>query len=203
MDFQTQDNLVEAIEEGRIVRVSESYAKREGLPILRKSFVRLEDCARGVQQGKTYLIEPEHYGGICYDPPDAIYLELLYERTKFYDEFLFIVESFLKSHNINYDKPMLQDLFVFQKTVMAHPNGPIAETLNLKYDWINYFLFTFGLREGELKPVQKKFKIVDPNPCDGDTEKFFKYHFDIRGEPVFNQIFDEEGNLVFPPVPLK
>ena len=37
MDFQTQDNLVEAIEEGRIVRVSESYAKREGLPILRKS----------------------------------------------------------------------------------------------------------------------------------------------------------------------
>ena len=98
---------------------------------------------------------------------------------------------------------MLQDLFVFQKTVMAHPNGPIAETLNLKYDWINYFLFTFGLREGELKPVQKKFKIVDPNPCDGDTEKFFKYHFDIRGEPVFNQIFDEEGNLVFPPVPLK
>ena len=38
MDFQSQDqDIVEAIEEGKIVRVSESYAKREGLPILRKS----------------------------------------------------------------------------------------------------------------------------------------------------------------------
>ena len=32
-----QDELVEAIEEGRIVKVSEFYAKREGLPIIRKS----------------------------------------------------------------------------------------------------------------------------------------------------------------------
>ncbi len=31
------DNLVDAIEEGRIVRVPEQYAKREGLTILRKS----------------------------------------------------------------------------------------------------------------------------------------------------------------------
>ncbi len=38
MEFQSQDqDIVEAIEEGKIVRVSESYAKREGLPILRKS----------------------------------------------------------------------------------------------------------------------------------------------------------------------
>ncbi len=33
----TEQNIVEAIEEGKIVRVSEVYAKREGLPILRKS----------------------------------------------------------------------------------------------------------------------------------------------------------------------
>src|SRR3989338_3282633 len=32
----SESNLVEAIEEGRIVKVSEDYAKREGLPILRK-----------------------------------------------------------------------------------------------------------------------------------------------------------------------
>ena len=34
------DEYVEAIEEGKIVRVLESYAKREGLPILRKSSVQ-------------------------------------------------------------------------------------------------------------------------------------------------------------------
>src|SRR3989344_419191 len=37
MDFQSNHDMVEAIEEGKIVHVSESYAKREGLPILRKS----------------------------------------------------------------------------------------------------------------------------------------------------------------------
>ena len=186
-----------------IISFTRGESFKHNLPLLRKSFIRLEDCARGVQQGKTYLIEPEHYGGICYDPPDAIFLELLYQRVKFYDEFLFIVELYLKSHNVNYDKSMLQDLFVFQKAVMAHPSGPIAETFNLMYDWINYFLFTFNLKERDLKPMQKKLKIVDPNPCNGDTGKFLKYHFDIRGEPAFNQLFDEEGNLVFPPVPLR
>ena len=37
MDYFSHENLVEAIEEGKIVKVSEKYAKREGLPILRKS----------------------------------------------------------------------------------------------------------------------------------------------------------------------
>ncbi len=32
-----EDNTVEAIEEGKIVKVPESYARREGLPILRRS----------------------------------------------------------------------------------------------------------------------------------------------------------------------
>ncbi len=34
--MEYEDRIVEAIEEGKIVRVYESYAKREGLPVLRK-----------------------------------------------------------------------------------------------------------------------------------------------------------------------
>ncbi len=36
MDFELQEKIVEALEDGRIVRVTESYAKNEGLAILRK-----------------------------------------------------------------------------------------------------------------------------------------------------------------------
>ena len=59
MDFRSQDqNIVEAIEEGKIVRVSESYAKREGLPILRKS--RLTPSQeRLVSQGAKKTIQKE------------------------------------------------------------------------------------------------------------------------------------------------
>ncbi len=59
MDFQSQDqDIVEAIEEGKIVRVSESYAKREGLPILRKS--RLTPSQEKViSQGAKKTIQKE------------------------------------------------------------------------------------------------------------------------------------------------
>ena len=46
--------MVEAIDEGRIVRVSEDYAKREGLPIIRKisSSVRREEFLELGREGK-------------------------------------------------------------------------------------------------------------------------------------------------------
>jgi len=44
-----EENLVEAIEDGKIVRVTEKHAKREGLPILRKS------KSQEVQQNLTTL----------------------------------------------------------------------------------------------------------------------------------------------------
>ncbi len=37
---EAQSDLVDVIEEGKIVRVPESYAKKEGLPILRKTIIK-------------------------------------------------------------------------------------------------------------------------------------------------------------------
>lgn len=179
-----------------------SFTRKEclnhNLPTLKKLFIKLEKCAKAVQHGKTHLIVPEHYGEICYDPSEAIFLELLYERERFYTEFLFIVELYLKVNNISYDKLKLNDLFVFQQAVMAHPDGPVTEKLNLNYDWIKYFLFVFNIREMKLMPMQRTLKIVDPNPCKGDPGKYLKYHFDVRGIPAFNKIVDESGSVIFP-----
>lgn len=47
---QAGEMIVEAIEDGKIVRVPESYAKREGLPIIRKSKMH-EMQERMAQQG--------------------------------------------------------------------------------------------------------------------------------------------------------
>ena len=83
---------------------------------------------------------------------------------------------------------------------MAHPDGPITETLNLKYDWIDYFLFTFNFKENKLRPMQKELKIIDRYPSHGSTEKFLKNYFDVRGVPAFNEVIDEYGKIIFPPV---
>lgn len=48
MNFGEEEKIVEAIDDGRIVRVSESYAKREGLLILRKSAEKIS------QDGKKF-----------------------------------------------------------------------------------------------------------------------------------------------------
>ena len=55
MDYGQKD-LVEAIEEGRIVKVPESYAKREGLLILKKSPMQLQK-----QQPPSYLTERKNH----------------------------------------------------------------------------------------------------------------------------------------------
>lgn len=171
------------------------------LQTLEKSFAKLINCAEDVQnKGKSHLIEPSSYGGIPFDPPEGIFLELLYNRDTFYSELLYAVELFLENRKIIYDKAVLQDLFVFQKAVMAHPDGPITKTLNLKYDWIDYLLFTFNLKEKELIPMQKELKIIDRYPCHGSTGEFLKHYFDVRGVPAFNEIMDESGKIIFPPV---
>ena len=177
--------------------------KRHNLSVLKRAFMRLEDCAKGVQQGKTHLIEPIPYGGMCFDPSEAIFLELLYERDNFYSELLFITELYLNSCEKNYDKSVLQDLYIFQKTVMAHPNGPITGTLRLQYNWINFFLFTFNLGERELVPMQDNLNVVDCKPSNGNIERFLENHFNVRGVPVFNQISNDKGEIQFPPRPLR
>jgi len=55
MDYGQKD-LVEAIEDGRIVKVPESYAKREGLLILKKSPLQVQK-----QQPPSYLTERKEH----------------------------------------------------------------------------------------------------------------------------------------------
>ena len=54
-----ENTFVEAIEEGKIVQVSESYAKREGLPILRKS-IRSQSTQQRTQEDIKNKIQKEY-----------------------------------------------------------------------------------------------------------------------------------------------
>ncbi len=168
-------------------------------PDVRRFFKLLETCAQNVQvQGHSHLIEPRGFDGVPFDPPNAAFLELLMERDRFYSEIQQIVSQYLDEHAIRMDKVILKDLIDFQKAIMAHPDGLVAEDLSLKYDWVDYFAYTFHLAEKPLNVLRRKLRIVDPHPCYGSRKAFLKSHYDIRGVPVFNEIYDEKGKLVFP-----
>lgn len=53
----SENELVEAIEEGRIVKVSEDYAKREGLPILRKQQPKITKPQKKETEEKRLFID--------------------------------------------------------------------------------------------------------------------------------------------------
>src|SRR3989344_6779959 len=61
MDFQSsnENTFVEAIENGRIIKVLEAYAKKEGLPILRKS-IQSQNSQQRVQIDVKNKIEKEY-----------------------------------------------------------------------------------------------------------------------------------------------
>jgi putative methyltransferase len=172
------------------------------MPTIDHAFARLEKCACAVQShGATNLLEPEPFGGIPYEPPQAIFLELLMDREGFYDDFQGCVEKYLNAQGVAFDAVELRDLFVFQRRIMAHPDGPEDEgALELNYNWIEFFAPAFHQNGRDLRREKRHYRVVDPRPSNGDPSAFLKNHFDIRGIPPFNNLYDDADCLVFPPV---
>ncbi|MEI6212828.1 MAG: radical SAM protein [Desulfuromonadales bacterium] len=184
--------ITELIEYARSVSNSTEY------PTVMRSFRRLAQCALSVQEkGESHLIEPVPYGGIPFDPPDGIFLELLLERTPFYAEFFSIMCGYLEEREISFNRLVLADLFLFQKAVIAHPDGPFCEEIELKYNWVDYFKYTFGASEIPLQLLGRKFRIIDVRPSHGNHVDFLKNHFEVRGVPPFFELH-ENGTRVFP-----
>ncbi|MAF95191.1 MAG: hypothetical protein CMM60_05510 [Rhodospirillaceae bacterium] len=182
-----------------LVEFSREISSSNGFDLTKDMFGKLKTRAELVQnEGVTHLMEPVPYGGLCFDPPQAVFLEFLYKKEDFYKEFARIIEEYMRKNDIDYDTDMLEDLFVFQNAVMAHPDGPKNEVLETEHDWVNYFRFTFNFPEEKLKKEKQKLKILDFDPSEGDCEAFLKKHFDVRGVPAFNELYDESGNRVFP-----
>ena len=180
------------------------YAKEQkNFPVIRESFNRLSNCALGVlDKSEGHLIRPSGYGGIPFDPPEGIFLELLLDKDEFYSEFLSITKKYLQMKKISFDEEIIEDLFNFQNAIMSHPTGPFLNEVMLNYDWINYFKYTFHLKSEGLNKKRETYKIIDKKSSNSPKE-FLKNHFDIRGVPPFNILCDNEGNILFPPTKIK
>lgn len=187
-----------------LIMFTRHMSQKEDLQILRKSFSVLGDAVTGIQQyGKSHLIEPKRFDGIPFDPPEGIFLELLMNKQRFYSEFFQVVDAYLKSTAIPFDDATLRDLFSFQRAVIAHPDGPDEMVLRLRYNWIDYFGFAFYLPAKELRSTDRIYTVVDRKPSRGNQLEYLKNHFDIRGIPAFNEIYDENGDFVFPLLSVK
>lgn len=182
-----------------LIIYARKIAFEKNFPVLRKSFLKLENTARGVQElGNSHLIEPEYFSGIPYDPPEGIFLELLINKQQFYAEFFQVITSYLNENAMPFDKTLLNDLFAFQNAVIAHPDGYAGEVLHLNYNWVDFFAFALNLKGGELRQEKHTYKVVDTKPSHGDPLLYLKNSFDVRGVPAFNEMYDENGKLVFP-----
>jgi putative methyltransferase len=182
-----------------LIAFTKNHLNPSIFPVISNSLIRLENCAKSVQQnGMSHLIEPSGFDGIPFDPPDGVFLELLLEHESFYSEFQQIVELYLVEQDRLFDSTLISELFLFQKTVMAHPNGPLAEEVVLDYDWIDYFGFTFGKPESRLNKCPQVLKVIDTKPCHGKLTQFLKNHFDVRGVPPFNILMSKENTVLFP-----
>lgn len=184
-----------------LVRFARRYARKNGLAVIGHSFDIIEGCARGVQrEGKSHLIEPTAFSGIPYDPPDGVFLELLLVKDRFYLEFREVILQYMETLGQNLDEALLDDLFVFQNALLAHPDGPPSETVTLAHNWVTYFGFAFGLADQALLRAPRNLRLEDPRPSHGKPALFLRNHFDVRGVPPFNNLIDDKGTLAFPPL---
>ncbi|HSV98609.1 MAG TPA: radical SAM protein [Sedimentisphaerales bacterium] len=167
--------------------------------VLQESFRKLMQTAEKVQsEGASHLIEPDAFGGVPFDPPEGTFLDLMMRKERFYREFFSIVVSYLTDRGVASDTDELRDLFRFQNAVMAHPDGPRSETVRFEYNWVEHFGFAFHLSGSELTRQERIYRVVDPHPCGRDPAKYLAGHFDVRGVPAFNELYDADGKKVFP-----
>ena len=181
-----------------LIQFAREISRKGEYPFLKKTFLLLQRTAKGVQdEGRSHLIEPEGFG-LPYDPPEGLFLELLVKKDFFYREFYVVVCRFLEDEKINCPLDVLQDLFKFQNAVMAHPDQPAEYKLELKYNWVEYIQFAFNRKSKPLSSGKYLYAVIDSKPCSGDRSMFLKNHFDVRGVPAFNRLYDQQGKEVFP-----
>jgi len=181
----------------------ESNRHPEMYPHTDRIFKLMADVAKNVQAtGASHLVELAEYGGVPYDPPDVVFLKLLLHKDEFYAELYGMVQAFLGARQISYDEPALKDLFQFQSEVIACPtNCEERRKVTFNYDWPQYFSSAFNLTPVEdLTRHEANYILRDKTPCCGDGEKYLKVHFQIRGVPALNELYDQDGRRVFPPV---
>lgn len=187
-----------------LIGYARDHADPEQYPVIHRSIARMENNALDVvHKNKDHLIRPDSYDDIPFDPPEGVFLELIREKEAFYGEFRRMVSAFLNSRKLRFDDTQLDDLFLFQNAVMAAPRNLENTQLELAYDWVTYFGFAFNLSEQPLKQTPVTLKIVDIGPCGGDSQAYLKNHFDIRGVPPLNLLYNAADELVFPPVPMQ
>jgi len=180
------------------VRFTRIHCRYRGYPVVRQAIERLEATALSVQeQSSSHLVEPAGFGGVPFDPPDGVFLELIQHKHDFVEEMLRLTTAYLHDQKIVIDSELLCDLFLFQEVVMAAPSGPESNTIVFNYDWTSFFLSPVGSR-GQLVKRSCKYSVIDERPSNGSAMAYLKNHFDVRGVPPFNQFVDKNGTIVFP-----
>ncbi len=180
-----------------IVSFCRTQADHSNYPLLKNSFSNLEKYALNIQKkGDILLIRPKGYNNIPFDPPEAIFLELILKKEQFYHEFKKLIESYLQKDNFKMDKRIFDDLFNFQEAVIAAPGKIKKNKFDIKYNWIEYFGDALNKTPEMLKEKETRLSIA--TPIINTKEDYLKKYFDVRGTPPFNQLCDDKGQLVFP-----
>jgi len=180
-----------------LVRFIRAFYKEGCGSVSGQAFARLESTALSVQKlSLSHLIEPRNFGGIPFDPPDGVFLELIQEASRFLDEIKVVTILYMQDCQLEYDAEILDDLFRFQDVIMATPNGPDRDAVVLDYNWLAYFSPAVGSQK-ELIKQRCEYSVVDERPSNGSTSAYLKNHFDVRGVPPFNQLADKKDTIVF------
>ncbi len=167
----SQDRIVEAIEEGRIVRVSETYAKREGLPILRKpkAVEEAETAAQEHAQTQSRAMRNDSKIGFIdtlYRPADWKEKQVMLELV---DNFNWVIREARKRKGLN-RKQVAKMISEDEESIRLLEHGRLpskdfiiinkiqkALGINLRKDGKN-FDFPIGELKQKPEPITRKEK---------------------------------------------
>lgn len=175
----SQDKIVEVIEDGRIVRVSETYARREGLPILRKpkAVEDAETAAQAQAQTQSKAMRNESRLGFIdtlYKPADWREKQVMSELV---DNFNWVIRDARKRKGLN-RKQVAKMINEEEESVRILEHGRLpskdfiiinkiqkALGINLRKDGKN-FDFPIGELKQKSEPPAKKEKTKEKTEKD-------------------------------------
>jgi hypothetical protein len=143
------------------------FARNNSTTVLHQIYSEAEQCFKNLSQGKPWGIVDQRFGNIVWPVEEGSFLNLMYDRGRFYHELRMFVGEYP-----GIDDLLLDDLIEYQKTVVKDPFEGIEKVIDLSHNIYEYLEAAYQNQIIDLTSGRYQYKITKAKDYQADYETY-------------------------------
>lgn len=170
------------------------YDNPEGL--IGKELTTLDGVLDGVLAGRGFDQYLPDFSDVSWPPEEASLLRYSNVKDELYFELKLFIKNFLKAKGLNIDKTLLDDLILYQQTIIVSPNDKKNIEISLQTNMPDYVVAFRNGSSAELVQRPITYKVVSRNEWCGDKKLYARdiVWYGRKGGRFLYQLTNSESN---------